>query len=62
MQRGYTYFKCPACGKVFKGPDIELNATVETMPLPCPECGTSSPAYERGLLLDFFDWIRKKKK
>ena len=43
MVRGTTYFKCPHCGKVFKAPDIELNATVETMPQPCPVCGTKSP-------------------
>lgn len=43
MVRGTTYFKCPKCGKVFKAPDVELAATVYTMPQPCPVCGTKSP-------------------
>ena len=43
MIRGTTHFKCPNCGKLFRGPDIEDKATVATMPLPCPCCGTRSP-------------------
>lgn len=42
MIRGTTNFKCPKCGKVFEAPDIEDNATVATMPMPCPCCGTKS--------------------
>ena len=44
MVGGITYFKCPCCGKIFKGPDIELAATVYTQPLPCPSCGAESPS------------------
>lgn len=56
MMRGMTYFKCPHCGKVFKGPDMEDRATVHTAPLHCPECGTLSPKYEGigGLLANLF--------
>lgn len=39
MLRGTTTFKCDACGHVFEGLDIEDNATVYTMPQPCPKCG-----------------------
>lgn len=39
MVRGIATFKCPKCGKVFEGPDMEWNATALTAPLPCPECG-----------------------
>ena len=46
MMRGMTYFKCPKCSNVFKGPDIEDRATVRTMLQPCPDCGAPSPKYE----------------
>ncbi len=39
MLRGYRTFKCPKCGHKFVGPDMELRATVDTMPLSCPKCG-----------------------
>ena len=43
MMRGFTIFKCPKCGELFRAPDFEDNATVFTMPMPCPCCGTKSP-------------------
>ncbi|MCQ2146302.1 MAG: hypothetical protein MJZ16_02170 [Bacteroidales bacterium] len=42
MMRGTATFLCPKCGKVFRAPDIELGATVYTMPQPCPVCRTES--------------------
>ena len=42
--RGKTWFKCPECGTRFKDWDIEDNATVFSMPMPCPKCGTPSQA------------------
>ncbi len=36
MLRGKTWFRCPFCGEVFKSWDVEDNATVNTMPMPCP--------------------------
>ena len=39
MLRGFKTFKCPKCGHVFKAPDIELNATIELVPMFCPMCG-----------------------
>lgn len=44
MVRGKTWFRCPSCGKVFEDLDVEWNATALSMPIPCPECGTMSPA------------------
>ena len=58
MVRGFTFFKCPKCGKVFKGLDIEYNATVFTQPLPCPDCGTESP----NVGLSGWMWDKFKKK
>ena len=52
MVRGKTWFRCPCCGTKFEAPDIEDNATVFSMPMPCPKCGTKSPAIWPG------DWFR----
>ncbi len=40
MIRGITYFVCDECRKKFKAPDIEYNATVFSVPQPCPKCGS----------------------
>ena len=39
MYRGIIKFVCNDCGKKFKAPDIEWNATVYSVPQPCPKCG-----------------------
>ncbi len=52
MLRGKTWFRCPFCGEVFKSWDVEDNATVNTMPMPCPKCGTESPAIRSIGILD----------
>lgn len=39
MLRGFVGYKCKKCGHKFVGPDIELNATVDSMPVICPKCG-----------------------
>lgn len=44
MVRGETWFRCPNCGMRFKAWDIEDNATIYSVPMPCPKCGTKSPA------------------
>ena len=51
MLRGLTLFKCTQCGKRFIGLDMEYAATVYTMPLKCPKCG-SVRTRPSGL----FDW------
>lgn len=38
MLRGEYYCICPACWHVFKGLDIEVDATVKSMPVHCPKC------------------------
>jgi len=40
MYRGEIKFKCNKCGTEFMAPDIELNATVYSVPQPCPKCGS----------------------
>ena len=40
MHRGITTFKCDVCGHTFRAMDIEWQATVYTMPVPCPNCGS----------------------
>jgi len=44
MLRGKTWFRCPCCGTIFEALDFEDNATVFSMPMPCPRCGTKSQA------------------
>lgn len=39
MVRGIIKFVCNDCGNKFKAPDIEWNATVYSVPQPCPKCG-----------------------
>ena len=62
MVRGKTWFKCPCCGRVFEALDIELAATVETMPMPCPDCGTKSPVISSLGLLEILIHIFGKRK
>jgi len=38
MIRGKRIFKCTECGEKFRADDIELNATVLSVPQPCPHC------------------------
>lgn len=38
MLRGFRLFKCDECKHKFKAIDIELMATVWSMPQPCPKC------------------------
>ena len=40
MLRGTTTFVCKDCGHTFKGMDIEDNATIYSMPMKCPKCGS----------------------
>lgn len=41
MLRGFMTVRCPHCGHIFMAADIEDNATVRSMPVHCPECGTT---------------------
>ncbi len=54
MMRGITKFRCPKCGHIFEAPDIEDNASVRTMPQPCPKCGTKSNVAGLFDLLGYF--------
>ena len=54
MLRGTKKFKCGQCGHVFEGPDVELNATVASAPVPCPKCGSMTKASAPGIL----GWIQ----
>lgn len=59
MLRGTTLFRCPNCGHVFKALDLEDNATVYSMPMPCPKCGAKS--FPVGIIDSFcMLWNRKK--
>ena len=40
MLRGVTRFKCDVYGHTFRSMDFEWQATVYTMPVPCPNCGS----------------------
>ena len=48
MARGKTTFRCPECGGTFKDWDIEYMASAMSCPMPCPDCGTMSPAVKDG--------------
>lgn len=38
MIRRKRIFECTECGEKFRADDIELNATVLSVPQPCPHC------------------------
>lgn len=40
MLRGFVYFRCDDCGKRFKAPDLEWEASGLSVPQVCPECGS----------------------
>ena len=40
MLKGITTFKCDVCGHIFRAMDIEWQATVYSVPAPCPQCGS----------------------
>ncbi len=40
MLRGITKIVCKDCGHTFKGMDIEDNATIYSMPMKLPKCGS----------------------
>lgn len=39
MIREIVKMKCDGCGHVFEAPVMELNATSESVAVPCPKCG-----------------------
>ncbi len=59
MIRGITLFRCTKCGKIFYAPDIELNATIYSVPQPCKRCG-SIRTYPLSLLSFLFKSSYKK--
>lgn len=59
MLRGMTTFICKECGHKFVAPDCESNATVETMPWPCPKCGSHNTT--TGVFSSLFRLLRHKK-
>lgn len=59
MIRGITLFRCTKCGKIFSAPDIELNATIYSVPQPCKRCG-SIRTYPLSLLSFLFKSSYKK--
>lgn len=40
MVRGTTLFICTKCKKIFLAPDVELGATIFSVPMPCKRCGS----------------------
>lgn len=52
MLRGMTTSKCSQCGHRFVAMDIEWNATVFSVPMPCPKCN-SIRTYSSGLFSIF---------
>ena len=52
MIRGTILFKCTECGNRFKAPDIEYDATIYSLPQPCPKCGSkrTRPSGLKGMM------------
>ena len=50
MLRGTATFVCKDCGHKFEAFDIEDNATVESMPMQCPKCGSRNTHVKKGIL------------
>ncbi|MCQ2292114.1 MAG: zinc ribbon domain-containing protein [Bacteroidales bacterium] len=44
MIRGKTLFRCSQCGKWFTAVDVEQQATSQSVPTPCPRCGSKCTA------------------
>jgi ssDNA-binding Zn-finger/Zn-ribbon topoisomerase 1 len=62
MIRGIVILKCPVCGTVFPGLDIEWQATVLSAPVSCPHCKHScNPGADRAGLIDKIRYIRAMK-
>ena len=40
MIRGYINFRCDNCNNTFRALDIEYNATIFSVPMPCPKCNS----------------------
>lgn len=60
MIRGPKIFKCDNCKKIFVGMDIELGATVFSVPLKCPRCSSmhTKPLFEsKGLYSKVWEQI-----
>lgn len=47
MLRGFITFKCTRCGNKFISFDFEYMASVLSMPMKCPKCGSirTKPSY-----------------
>lgn len=62
MYRGIIKFVCNDCGNKFKAPDIEWEATIYSIPQPCPKCGGMHTRPVRFFnflsLLDYFTYKR----
>ena len=52
MIRGLFTYRCRDCGHEFTGWDIEDNATVDSMPIKCPKCGSTKVDTPLGVLVD----------
>lgn len=60
MFRGMTKFVCDDCGHKFKGMDCEYCATVFTVPVKCPECGSWHTRPFSGLFFSSNKYIYKE--
>ena len=40
MIRGHITFTCDNCNNTFRTLDIEYNATIYSLPMPCPKCNS----------------------
>ena len=64
MVRGIKTFVCKDCGHKLIGLDIEGNATINSMPVKCPKCGswhTKSGVYPTWLIGEIIRLLRGKK-
>lgn len=57
MLRGTHEYTCEDCGHQFLMGDIELLATVASMPVRCPRCGSSCTSMSSMLALA--KWLEK---
>lgn len=61
MIRGFKKVRCPHCGHLFMAADIEDNATVKSMDVHCPKCGSLVNPGNKGLLSELLGLFKEKK-
>ena len=61
MIRGYINFRCDNCNNTFRALDIEYNATIFSVPMPCPKCNSRHTYPPNWRILGFYPFGNNRK-